>query len=107
MSMRESLWFRRMVVDVASTLGSEIQNPVELKSKVFEDNTAALTLAKKPGVSIRTNHVRVKHWFFKEHIGEGSGIVMLKMAMEDQLADTFTKGVTERLFVPLRNELMG
>ena len=45
MSMRELLWLRIMVVDVATTLGSEIQNPVELKTKVFEDNVAALILA--------------------------------------------------------------
>ena len=32
---------------------------------------------------------------------------LLKMATEDQLADTFTKGVVENLFVLLRNELMG
>ena len=49
----------------------------------------------------------MKHWFFKEHIGEGSGTVLLKTATEDQLADTFTKGVVEELFVPLRNKLMG
>jgi hypothetical protein len=107
MSMRELLWLRRMVVDVATTLGSDIQQPVELKTKVFEDNAAALILAKKPGVSSRTKYIHVKHWFFKEHIGEGSGIVLLKIATEDQLADIFTKGVMEELFVPLRNKLMG
>ena len=94
-------------MDVATTFGSEIQNPVELKTKVFEDNAAALTLAKKPGVSSGTKCIHVKHWFFKEHIGEGSGTVPLKIATEDQLADIFTKGVVENLFVPLRNELMG
>ena len=36
MSMRESLWLRRMEVDVATTLGSEIQNPAESKTKVVE-----------------------------------------------------------------------
>ena len=107
MSMRQSLWLRRMVVDVASTLGSEIQNHVELNTKVFEDNATALTLAEKPGVSSGIKCSHMKHWFFKEHVGEGSCIVMLKTATEDQLADVFTKAATERLFVPLRNELMG
>ena len=106
-SMRELLWLRRLVVDVASTLGSEIQNPVELKSKVFEDNNAALTLAKKPGVSSRTKYIHTKHWFFKEHIGEDKGIVLKKIGTEDQLADIFTKGVKAELFVPLRDRLMG
>jgi hypothetical protein len=107
MSMRELLWLRRMVVDVATTLGSGIQDPIELKCKVFEDNATALILAKKPGVSNRTKYIHVKHWFFKEHIGDGSGISLLKIGTEDQIADIFTKGVIEKLFVPLRNKLMG
>ena len=107
MSMRELLWLRRMVVDVATTLGSIIQDPIELKCKVFEDNVAVLILAKKPGVSNRTKYIHVKHWFFKEHIGDGSGISLLKIGTEDQIADIFTKGVIEKLFVPLRNKLMG
>ena len=74
---------------------------------MFEDNAAALMLAKKPGVSSRTKHIHVKHWFFKEHIGEGSVIVPLKTAIEDQLADMFTEGAVKNLFVPLRNKLMG
>ena len=101
------MWLRRMAVDAATTLESEIQHPVELKTKVFEDNAAALALAEKPGVSSRTKFIHVKHWFFKEHIGEGSGVVPLKIATEDQLADVFTKGVVEELFVTLRNKLMG
>ena len=51
--------------------------------------------------------IHVKHWFFKEHIDEGSGIVLLKIATEDQLADMFTKGMCKQLHIPLRNELMG
>ena len=81
--------------------------PWNKKTKVFEDNAAALILAKKPGVSSRTKYIHVKHWFFKEHIGEGSGIVLLKINTEDQLADIFTKGVNVNLFVPLRDQLMG
>ena len=55
----------------------------------------------------RTKHIHTKHWFFKEHIGEGSGIKLVKIDTEQQLADIFTKGVEEKLFVPLRNRLMG
>ena len=95
------------MVDVASTLGSEIQSPVKLRSKVFDDNAAALKLNEKAGVPSGTKSIHVKHWFFKEHSCEGSGIVLLKTVTDDQLSDTLTKGVTERLFVPLRNELMG
>ena len=83
MSMGELLWLRSLMADAASTLGSEIQCPVELRTNVFEDNTAALVLAKKPGVSSRTKHIHVKLWFFKKCIREGSGIVLLKTPTED------------------------
>ena len=107
MSMRELLWLRQMAVDVATTLGSEIQDPIELNCKVFEDNVAPLILAKKPGVSSRTKYIHVKHCFFKEHIGDGSCITLLKIGTEDQISDIFTKGVIEKLVVPLRNTRMG
>ena len=64
-------------------------------------------LAKKPGVSSWTKFIHTKHWFFKEHIGEDKGIVLLQIGTTDQLADIFTKGVVSELFVPLRNKLMG
>jgi SUMO ligase MMS21 Smc5/6 complex component len=59
-------------------------------------------------VSSRTKYIHVKHWFFKEHIGDGSDITLLKkIDTEDQISDIFTKGVIEKLFIPLRNKLMG
>ena len=106
-SMRELLWLRRLVKDVSSTLGTKINNVTEIKSKVFEDNNGAIALANKPGGSSRTKHIHTKHWFFKEHIGEEKGIVLVKIGTQDQIADIFTKGVEEELFVPLRNRLMG
>ena len=93
-------------MDIASTLGSNLKDEVEIKSTVFEDNNGTIALAHKSGTTSRTKHIHTKHWFFKEHIGEGSGIKLVKVDTEDQLADIFTKGVEEKLFVPLRNRLM-
>ena len=50
-SMRELLWLRWLTVDVAATLGTKIADVTEIKSKVFEDNNGAITLAMKPGLS--------------------------------------------------------
>ena len=106
-AMRELIWLRRLTVDIASTLGSKLKDEVEIKSTVFEDSSGAIALAHKSGTTSRTKHIHTKHWFFKEHIGEGSGIKLVKIDTEQQLADIFTKGVEEKLFVPLRNRLMG
>jgi len=106
-SMRELLWLRWLTVDVAATLGTKIADVTEIKSKVFEDNNGAITLAMKPGLSSQTKYIHTKYWFFKEHIGKDKGIEIKKIDSEDQIADIFTKGVSEDLFVPLRNKLMG
>ena len=105
-SMRELLWLCPLVVDITSTLGTEIQEDIEIKSAVFEDNNGAIALAHKSGATSRTKHIHTKHWFFKEHIGEDKGIVLDKIKSEEQIADIFTKGVEEELFTPLRNKLM-
>ena len=42
---------------------------------------------------------------FKEHLDDS--IELSKIDTEDQIGDIFTKGVTEILYCPLRNKLMG
>ena len=107
-AMRELIWLRRLTVDIASTLGSKLKDEVEIKSTVFEDNNGAIVLAHKSGTTSRTKCIHTKHWFFREHIGEGSGIKLVKIDTEEQLADIFTKGAEEKLFMLLmRNRLMG
>ena len=93
-------------MDIASTLDSKLKDEVEIKSMVVEGNNGAIALAHKSGTTSRTKHIHTKHWFFKEHIGEGSGIKLVKTDTEQQLADIFTKGVEEKLFVLLRNRVM-
>ena len=107
MAMRELIWVRRLTKDVAETLDCKLDHNIKIKSKVFEDNTGAIALAHKEGVSSRTKHIHTKHWFFKEHIGEDKGITIHKIDTKDQLADVFTKGVEDKLFKPLRDKLMG
>ena len=106
-SMRELLWLRRLIVDITTCLDKKVKKDNEIKSKVFKDNNEAIALAHKPGATSRTKHIHMKHWFFKEHIGEDKGIGLVKIASEDQLANIFTKGVREELFCPLRDRLMG
>ena len=107
MAMRELIWVRRLTKDVAETLECALDHNIKIKSKVFEDNTGAIALAHKEGVSSRTKHIHTKHWFFKEHIGEDKGITIHKIDTKEQLADVFTKGVEDKLFKPLRDKLMG
>ena len=73
-AMRWLIWLQHLTMDVASMLGCKLKSEVEIKSTVFEDNNGGIALAHKPGATSRTKHIHAKHWFFKEHIGEDSGI---------------------------------
>jgi hypothetical protein len=55
----------------------------------------------------RTKHIGVKYFWFRSHVGQDSGIKIIKVASENQLADTFTKGLALEQFSILRHKLMG
>ena len=106
-NMMEFLWLRRLVIDFASTFGSELKNPAEIKGIVFEDNQAAFVLAKKSDGSTWTKHFQVKQWFFEEHIGEAKGIVIKRIAMKGQLDDIFTEDTKKEMSIPLHMQTCG
>ena len=108
--MRELLWVRRLVEDVATGFGISYNRKTVIKSTVFEDNEGAIALSKRPDMTPRTRHLHTKYHQFKENLGldqDGNGIVVKWISTEEQIADIFTKGVGPNLFVPLRNVLMG
>ena len=109
-AMRELLWVRRLVEDVATGFGISYNRKTVIKSTVFEDNEGAIALSKRPDMTPRTRHLHTKYHQFKENLGldqDGNGIVVKWISTEEQIADIFTKGVGPNLFVPLRNVLMG
>jgi hypothetical protein len=69
------------------------------KTRVYEDNSTALSLAVKQKVTSRTKHWSVKFHFFWSHINnEKKNIECLKVATKEQHADYLTKGLTCELF---------
>ena len=83
---------------------------VSLISHAYEDNEATLHVATAdpPRLTARNKHWNVKHHWFRSHLKEGDhAILILPIASEDQLADIYTKALTEALFVKCRKKLMG
>jgi hypothetical protein len=68
---------------------------------------ALYTLATIPKMTPRAKHIGVKYFWFRSHVGPVSGINIIKVASENQLADPFTKGLTLDQFTNLRQKLMG
>ena len=68
------------------------------------DNKSIINLSKNPILHPRIKHFEIRHRFIKEHVLNGD--VFLKyIYTEDQLADIFTKPLSEERFSHIRREL--
>ena len=106
-AMRDLLPMREFMVDLASRMELGLDSTAVMKSVIFEDNNGCISIATSPKMSPRTKHIGVRYHFFKEHIGEEKGIIIEKIATENQVADIFTKGIGENQFQVLRKLLCG
>ena len=109
-AMRELLWVRRIVEEVATGFNFDYNRCATIKTKVYEDNQGAIHVANQPDLTQKTRHPHTKCHHFKEHLKvnkDGSGIVIEYMPTEDQVADVLTKGLGITKFAPLRDLLMG
>ena len=110
-SMRDMLPLKELVKTMAKVVTGDENVKVTAKSDVFEDNNGALTVATMPRITPQSKFFAVKYHFFREHVmtddnPEGE-VHIQKIDTKDQLADLMTKGAVERVFVPLRDRLMG
>ena len=76
------------------------------QSIVHEDNESSLRFANIPKMSRRTKHIALPYHFFRSKVEELQ-IKVVAIFTHNQLADQFTKGLVEVLFVKARKELMG
>ena len=68
------------------------------------DNTSAINLSKNPIQHSGTNHIEIRHHFFRDHVQKGD-IAFEFISMEKQLADIFTKPLCKDQFSKILNEL--
>ena len=107
LAMRELVGPRTLFDEVKEIL----QLPGETKttiSRVFEDNEAARKLASStmPKLTPRSKHIAVKYHWFREKL-EPLNIVILSIDTKEQLADIFTKGLTQKEFESKRKLVSG
>ena len=108
-AMRTLLPIQEMVlelvanVELVDNMGSEIfgtrTKVLEFETTVYEDNTAALSLANNQHVTSRTKHWCVKFHLFWDHINDKSkNLSVVKVETRKQKADYLTKGLTKDLY---------
>lgn len=80
---RECIWLIRLMNDLVGLK----ETPV-----LQVDNEAAIRLAENPEFHKRTKHIRIRHFFVRELVKNGS-IKIRKVSSDHQLADILTKPV--------------
>jgi hypothetical protein len=110
MAMRELLWLRRIVQEVADGFQVAYNPKSVVHSTVWEDNQGCIAVARRPDHTARTRHIVTKYHHFKDNIrvdASGNGIEIAFCPSAEMEADIMTKGVKRELFLPLRDKLMG
>ena len=110
-ALRELIPMRRMLDVCLKTFESPEGANVNVKSKIFEDNNGAISMASTPQMSPRTKHIATKCHFVKQHFGTrriaDHPFVLEKIDTKEQKADIFTKGLVVVTFKCLRKLLCG
>lgn len=71
---------------------------------IYCDNFSAIDISKNPVLHSRTKHIEVRHHFLRDNVSKGL-IKLIFIPTENQLADIFTKPLSEERFYTLRREL--
>lgn len=81
---KEAMWIRGFLKE----LGYQLKEP----TRIYNDNTGAIALARDPVHHSRTKHIAIKHHFIRELL-ENHTIVIKYMASQDMPADLLTKNL--------------
>ena len=68
------------------------------------DNTSAINISKNSMQHSKTKHIEIRHHFLRDHAQKGD-ITLEFVSTKDQLADTFTKPLSEEQIFYIRRQL--
>ena len=118
-AMREIIGFREILKEIYAQvlLSSEEYDTLDFRtisktfgeipvSTVHEDNEACLKFASVPKMSPRTKHIAIPYHFFRSRVANGE-IKIVGVTTDNQLADQFTKGLSQDKFLRDRYRLIG
>ena len=84
------------IILAGKDLNTELSNP----TVIFEDNQAAIKIAKNPQYHGRSKHISIKYHFIREQVS--SNLIELRYCRTDgMIADIFTKGLSTMKFIKL------
>ena len=77
-----------------------------LHCTAHEDNQGCITLVDSPQMRPRTKHIALKYHHFCKHVRDGT-ISVQYVETDQQIADLFTKALSDTKFITLRKMMMG
>ena len=91
---QEAVWLRELTNDLKDGV---LNSP----TVVFEDNQAAIKMAKNPQYHGRAKHISIKYHYIREQVANCQ--IELKYCRTDEMiADMFTKGLSKAKLIKLR-----
>ena len=103
--MRELIPLRRLIKEIGEVFGIP-EGDLAIHSVMFEDNTGAISLAKVPRMTSRSQHIALRYHYFREEVQKGN-IRIEYISTKLQKADILTKGLSDVKFKELRELLVG
>jgi hypothetical protein len=105
LAMRDLIPLRALLQDITSVTYVTIENSTTY-SAVFEDNQSLVELFKAPKMNPRTHCIAIKYHHFHEQLRRGF-IRIQWIDTTQQIADIFTKPLTESKFTFLCEQFLG
>ena len=105
-ALREVISLMHLLNELKQRKFPVIHRTPKVTCKVFEDNKSCLEIATNHKSRPRTKHLSVRLHHFRSYVVSGL-IDIVHVSTVDQLADIFTKPLSEQPFLHLRNRLMG
>ena len=104
-AMRDVIPLMQLLTEISVIL--PIYNPdPKVKCKVYEDNESCIAMAKAQKFTPRTKHISIKYHHFRSYVDRGA-VSIEHISTTEQIADIFTKPLTEQPFTYLRKKLCG
>ena len=106
-SLRDVVAIKELISVVVDAIGlDKTKLKVVTRSKAFEDNNAALSLATTKKITPRNRHIGSKWHWFRSFVDRGL-IAIEKISTDKQLGDIFTKNLQADKFIAARHMLCG
>ena len=90
--VKESIWLKKFYTDL------EVVPNIEKPLVLYCDNSGAVANSKEPRSHKRGKHIQRKYHLIREIVHRGD-VAVMKIALEQNLADPFTKTLPERVFM--------